>query len=149
MITNSSTSLVDDPQDIFNHCFDYVQTMVNSRMEGNYEWLLDEGAKSSLRFNQSVGFYPDYFTFNTMGRSVFERGLNLLSHRFGVQFFSYRVMLRFISLFYDLPLFSHAPHKDWLCHYLKNNSLAMNNWTLVEFFYLWNGGWEGLFLLNL
>ena len=56
MITNSSTSLVDDPQDIFNHCFDYVQTMVNSRMEGNYEWLLDEGAKSSLRFNQSVGF---------------------------------------------------------------------------------------------
>ena len=77
-----------------------------------------------------------------MGRSVFERGLNLLSHRFGVQFFSYRVMLRFISLFYDLPLFSHAPHKDWLCHYLKNNSLAMNKWTLVEFF-LFMERWMG------
>lgn len=112
---------------IFSTHFESISQMVNDRQKRtDYHWLFD----SSDTF-----FTPDYFTIGTLGRNFFERGLNLLiSNRFGRFGLSYRVVSRFVLLFYDLPMFAAVPHCEWLLKKLRSMPKQMVDWSLVEFF---------------
>lgn len=119
-----------DPLDldgVFDACFHEIADLVAARQAvRNYDWLIQ---------NYMDSFYPDYFTIGTLGRNAMERGINVLTAgRFGQLSLSYKVVSRFVGLFYDLPLFHHAPHAQWLLTRLKRMPKHMIQWSLVEFF---------------
>jgi len=119
-----------DPLDlpsVFDACFHEVASLVESRQAvTNYDWLIQHNIDY---------FYPDYFTVGTLGRNAMERCFNVFTAgRFGQLSLSYKVVSRFVDLFYDLPLFCHAPHRQWLLDRLRTMPKHMIQWSLVEFF---------------
>ena len=119
--------LTQDLNKIFDHCYESIDDLVQKRQQPiNYDWLIS--------FNTGT-FYPDYFTVDTVGRTFVERSLNrLCANRFGRFSISYKVVARFVHLFYDLPFFNDNSHCEWLLSRLKSMPNTMTKWSLVEFF---------------
>ena len=91
----------------------------------DYSWLLTD--------NQ--GLVPDYFTIQTMGRNLFERFLNRsIGLSFGAYSISFKVIGRFVDLFYMIAEHDESNSKEWLLKRLHKPPKVMANWTLVEFF---------------
>ena len=85
-----------DPLDlhsVFDACFHEVASLVESRQAvTNYDWLIQHNIDT---------FYPDYFTVGTLGRNAMERCFNVFTAgRFGQLSLSYKVVSRFVDLFY-------------------------------------------------
>ncbi len=131
-----------DLHQLFDSCVQSIEDMVSSRKGADpYDWIIASGGE---------GFIPDYFTIQWFGRSFIERGINfcLANHlgRFGV---SYKIVSRFVALFYDLPIFQDKRHREWLLQRLRQMPTGMLAWSLVEFFMFMERWMRGVFSLEL
>ena len=53
-----------DLNDVFDRCYQSIVDLVSQRQAvRDYDWIIESGGDS---------FYPDYFTIQSMGRSIFE-----------------------------------------------------------------------------
>jgi uncharacterized protein with ATP-grasp and redox domains len=111
---------------LFEECFNTIQSMVDVRLGSpGYNWVINSGGHL---------FRPDYFTIQSMGGSVIERGLNYGCSTMGISIVVYGIIRRLMGLFYDLPLFCNAPSVDVLLPHIKRALQQIQRWTLVEFF---------------
>jgi len=110
----------------FELSFNYANSLFLSRqLPLDYSWLL----------NNQQGLVPDYFTIQTMGRNIFERFLNRSTGLFfGSYSISFKVIQRFVDLFYMIVRHDESKSKDWLLKRLRKPPKVIAKWTLVEFF---------------
>ncbi|MEC8678450.1 MAG: ARMT1-like domain-containing protein [Candidatus Margulisiibacteriota bacterium] len=120
----------------FEQSYEFVRSLYLSRQKPiDYSWLL----------TNNHCLVPDYFTIQTMGRNLFERFLNRsMGVFFGSNGIGFKVMQRFVDLFYMIVQYDESESKGWLLKRLRKPPKEIAYWTLVEFFLFMDNWLRGI-----